>query len=229
MMRLTPLSTANFRLFLIMLGLLASLVSAPAFTQNFVEGKDYIRIVPPVPTDVETGKVEVREFFWYGCMHCYSIEPDIQKWAKPDSVQFVRTPALLGKNWVTHAYTYYTLEQLKRIDDLHAVLFEALHEKKLRLFNAEQLADFFAQYEIGKEKFLEVFHSMVVDAKIKRAEKIGTRYALRAVPTFTVNGKYLTSPSMMTGGAMDDFFQLIDHLVSLETRSSPTSDGIGKN
>lgn len=217
-----PAYNKNPLLALIGLGLATSLISASAAAQDFVEGRDYIRILPSVSTEVKANKVEVREFFWYACPRCYSMETLVEKWKKPDAVQFVLTPALLGKKWVTHAFIYYTLEQLQRLDDLHGTVFEAIHEHKLRLDSETKAASFFSGHGIKKERFLEVFDSMAVDAKIKRAEKLASQYGIDRVPTFTVNGKYLTSPSLMQHRPIGDFFRLLDYLVSLESRSIST-------
>lgn len=179
------------------------------------EGKDYVLVVPPVAVEVPEGKVEVREFFWYGCPHCYAIEPALNSWKKPPEVIFIRTPAVLGRQWVVHGYTYYTLKELKRLDELHPILFDALHNKNLNLSTPGRLAAFFEGHGISKDKFKEVFESMVVNAQIKKADRLVKKYRIDGVPTFAVNGKYLTSPSM--AGNMQHFMRVLKHLVSLET------------
>ncbi len=189
-------------------------IAASASAQSFTEGEQYLRVPAAASVQVPEGKVEVREFFWYGCPHCYTLEPYIRKWDKPAAVEFVTTPALLGKNWVAHAYAYYALKGLRRLEDLHSVLFEAIHEKKMRLATAGQIAKFLKSYEIDEDKFREAFESFAVDAQVKQAERLGKTYGISSVPAFVINGKYVTAPSMV--GSYETFFKVVDYLVAKE-------------
>lgn len=182
--------------------------------QQFEEGRHYKLLPRPAEVQVPEGKVEVREFFWYGCPHCYTLEPHIAKWKKPAAVEFVTTPALLGKNWVPHAYAYYALKALGRLEELHSALFDAVHARKRRVYSLKQIAAFLEEHGIEREKFEKTVKSFVVETQVKSAERLGRTYAISGVPTFVVNGKYVTSPSMT--GDYDTFFRVIDYLVAKE-------------
>ena len=113
--------------------LLYALLCAPLalYAANFQEGSHYQRLPTPVPTSVE-GKVEVVEIFWYGCPHCFRLEPVVDQWLehKPDNVEFVRIPAVLGPSWELGARAFYVAESLDILDKIHAPLFDAIHVQK---------------------------------------------------------------------------------------------------
>ena len=188
---------------------------AGASEQPFVEGKDYqiieSALLMPAPKE---GKVEVREFFWYGCPHCYALEPYVEKWERPDFVEFVMTPAILGKQWVDHAYAYYALKQLGKEEQLHKVLFDAIHEEKMRLFTISQIAGLLEGYGVKRETFEAAAKSFLVATEVKRADRLGKAYRISGVPAFVVNGKYITSPGM--AGGSRKLFEVIDYLARKE-------------
>lgn len=183
--------------------------------QTFSEGRHYTVVPNPVQVQVPKGKVEVREFFWYGCPHCYTLEPYINSWKKPAEVEFVKTPAMLGETWVDHAHAYYALKTLGRLEDLHSILFDALHVEKKRLHNLDQLAAFFSGNGVEPGKFKETAESFLVKTQVKRAERLGRTYGISGVPSFVINGKYVTSPSM--AASYEHFFQIVDYLVAKES------------
>ena len=193
---------------------LALATSAVVSEQPFVEGKDYRVIEATSLMPMPEGKVEVREFFWYGCPHCYALEPYVEKWEKPDVVEFIMTPAMLGEQWVDHAYAYYALKQLGKEKQLHKVLFDAIHEKEKRLFTISQIAGFMEGYGVKRETFEAAAKSFLVATEIKRADRLTKAYQISGVPAFVVNGKYVTSPSMT--GSYQKLFEVIDYLVHKE-------------
>ncbi len=183
--------------------------------QAFDEGIDYKTLAQPQPT--ETGeKIEVLEFFWYGCPHCYQIEPTVERWlaSKPDYVEFRRMPAILGGSWALHGRAYFAAELLGVLDQVHEPLFAALHKEKRRLGSEESLADWFAEQGVNRDEFLKAFRSFVVDMKVRRASKLGQDVNLDGVPAFVVNGKYLTSPSITASS--EKMVQVINYLTAKE-------------
>ncbi len=182
---------------------------------QFVEGVHYARLPLKAGAD-DSGKIEVREFFWYGCPHCYQLEPYLNSWKVADDVEFIRTPATLGRNWLTHAYVYYALEALGKADELHPLFFEALHAKKLKLQSITQIAQFFAAHGVDAAKFEKTANSFVVEAKVKQADKLARGYLLSSVPTVVVNGRYQLSPR--TAGGYKKFTDALDYLVALERK-----------
>jgi thiol:disulfide interchange protein DsbA len=161
----------------------------------------------PFPQTVETGgKIEVREFFWYGCPHCYTLEPHLKAWLKkrPAHVEFVRTPGA-APHWLVHAQAYYTLESLDLVGRLHEPLFTAIQEDRLRPPEAQKLGkeaglvEFAAGKGVDAKKFREAFRSFGVRTKVERAKQLNSEYMVSSVPTVVVDGRYLTSPSMAGG------------------------------
>ncbi len=176
-----------------------------------LEGVEY-QLVGPQP--VETGaKIEVREFFWYGCSHCYSLEPFLEKWLKtmPKNAKLVRTPGVFNEQWAIHARTYYAFEALGLTDRMHAPLFRAIHSEKRRLFDAESLAAFVAEKGGDRTAFLNAYNSFGMQANLNRAIQLGQAYRLESVPTLIVDGKYMTNANI--AGGYDKIPAVLDFLV----------------
>ncbi len=187
------------------------------------EGIDYRTLSQAVPT--ETGdKIEVLELFWYGCPHCYHLEPALKKWlaGKADYVEFRRGPAVLGQNWVSHARAYFAAELLGVLDDLHEPFFQALHDKKMRLFDEQSITNWFKEKGVDAEEFRKAYRSFIVDMKVRRASQLGNRLGLDGVPSFVVNGKYVTSPSQ--AGGSERMFEVLTHLAAMEAGALPKQE-----
>lgn len=196
-----------------LLTLFGALIAAQAWAID--EGIEYTKLAQAQPTD--TGeKVEVLEIFWYGCPHCYQLEPFLDKWVEtmPSSAQFRRMPAVLGPHWEPHARAFYAAELMGVLETLHKPLFEAIHGKKRKIMTREQLADFAAELGIDRGKFLEAYDSFFVNMKVRRSAEMGRRYGLDGVPSVVVNGKYRTSATQTGGSAK--LIEVIDHLVREE-------------
>ena len=195
-------------------GCLAMLMLFPVLTRaEFTEGRQYMQV--PFPTAVETGnKIEVREIFWYGCPHCYVLEPGLTHWLKklPANAQFVRTPATAAPNWQIHAQTYYTFEALGAMEKLHGAFFKAVQDQKSGLNEEKGIADFVASHGIDRKKFTEAFNSFGVRLKLEKAKQVNQDLNINSVPTLVVDGKYLTSAAM--AGGEEAMFKLLDQLIS---------------
>lgn len=183
--------------------------------EQIVEGKHYF-LIEPVQETADAEKIEVREYFWYGCPHCYQFEPLLEKWAenKPADVLFRREPAALGKHWVNHAKAYYAADQLGVLEQVHGALFEAMHMKKERLSSEKELAQFFAKFGVEKEAFEKAFSSFSVDQKLRksRAEMLAT--GATGVPVIIVNGKYRTDGP--AAGSHERLLEVVDFLIRQE-------------
>lgn len=189
-------------------------LAAPA---DPIEGIEYKRIAPNL---VETGaKVEVREFFWYGCSHCYGLEPYLDRWlAKlPKNAQFIRMPALFQEaspsyaSTLAHTRTYYTFEAMGIVTKMHLPFFSAIHLEKQPLHNAESIADFVKKKGVDRAAFLNTYNSFSVETKTGRAKFAMQTYGIESVPTIVVDGKYLTSPQM--AGGHDLVLNVVDYLI----------------
>lgn len=198
------------------LALMLSLsLPAAVAARDYMEGAEYLRLAKPQPTTV-ADKVEVVELFWYGCPHCYYLEPHIGKWLenKPEDVEFVRLPAVLGKSWELLGKAYFTAELLDVVDRIHEPLFEAIHDKKQKFRDVASVEDFFVSHGVAVKDFRDTFNSFAVAVKINNAKLMTRRYAISGVPTVIVNGKFSTGASI--AGSNEDVIKVIDYLVEQE-------------
>jgi len=195
---------------------LANATSTPA-TEHFKEGTNYRKVVPAQPTNVAPGKVEVVEFFWYGCGHCFKLDPTIEAWrakGKPQYVEFVRVPAMWNDQLRMHARLFYTAEVLGKLDALHSTIFREFHVNNVPLNTVEQMTAFFKKHGVSADEFQKAFASFGVESKLQRADFLNRRYAIDSVPQVAVNGKYLTDEGK--AGGEPELFQLIQELAAHE-------------
>jgi thiol:disulfide interchange protein DsbA len=186
-------------------------------TEHFKEGTNYRKVVPAQPTTVAPGKVEVVEFFWYGCGHCFKLDPAIEAWrgkGKPPYVEFVRVPAMWNDTLRMHARLFYTAEALGKLDELHSTIFREIHVNNDPLSTVEQMATFFKKHGVSAEEFQKTFASFAVESKLQRADFLNRRYLINSVPQVAVNGKYLTDEGM--AGGEPELFQIIQELAAHE-------------
>lgn len=186
-------------------------------SSKFKEGTNYQKIVPAQPTNVAPGKVEVVEVFWYGCGHCFSLDPAIESWrakGKPAYVEFVRVPAMWNEGTRMHARIFFTAEVLGKLDELHSLIFRELHVNGNQMNSVDKIAAFFQQHGVSKDDFTKTFSSFAVESKLQRADFLNKRYRIQSVPTVIVNGKYTTDIS--TAGGESQLFSLIDELAAHE-------------
>ena len=186
------------------------------YAADYKEGTHY-SVVPQQSTD-SGDKIEVLEFFWYGCPHCYSFEPFVQSWkkTKPANVEFTRVPVIFRPDWEIQARTYYALSSMGVIEDLHGKIFAAVHKDKKRLNSKEELTEFVVKNGVNKDAFLKEYDSFAVDGMVRKAKKKQTAYKIQGVPSVAVNGKYLTSGSM--SGSYDNLINIMNYLIDLETK-----------
>ena len=166
--------------------------SGTTMAADFVAGTDYKVLDNPGKVEVP-GKIEVREFFWYGCPHCFILEPHMQTWLKkmPKDVNFVRTPAAMNPVWEQNARGYYVSEALGVRKRSHLPLFHAIHEGNQQIFDQASQAKFFVKYGIPEAKFNSMYNSFAITSKVAQAKKLAQQYQLSGVPAVVVNGKYV--------------------------------------
>jgi thiol:disulfide interchange protein DsbA len=183
---------------------------------GFEEGKHYNAIEPQA---TDTGdKIEILEFFWYGCPHCYSFEPYINAWKKnkPANVEFVRVPAIFRPDWEIQARTYYALSDMGKIEDVHIKIFEEIHKNRKRLFTREQMVSFLVKQGIDKDEFQKHYDSFSVESMVRKAKKKQQAFRISGVPTVVINGKYTTSGSM--AGSYENLLKVMDQLIAEESK-----------
>ncbi len=176
----------------------------------------YEPLTPPQPTQ-SADKIEVIEFFWYGCPHCYAFEPLIDKWSKnlPKNVEFIRQPAVFSEVWGKHAKAYYIAESLGVVEKVHADLFDAIQNKKETLDTEAALAQFFAAHGVNETQFKEAYGSFGVDSKVRQAPIIASKYGITGVPTVIINGKYKTNGTL--AGTHEKMIEVINTLIKQES------------
>lgn len=181
------------------------------------ESKGYQEITPPQPTQ-NPDKVEVIEFFWYGCPHCYSFEPTLAKWLKnkPENVEFVRQPAAFSDLWGDHAKAYFTAEALGVLDKVHDDFFDAIQNKKQALRTEDQLAKFFVEHGVDENQFRNTYTSFLVDAKLRQAKAMAPRYGVTGVPAIIVNGKYKITGRL--AGSKENMINVMNQLIAQEAQ-----------
>jgi thiol:disulfide interchange protein DsbA len=188
-------------------------VTGGTFAAAPILNKDYRLVSPPQPT--ETGnKIEVIEFFYYGCSHCYDLEPYLKKWTSsaPKDVAFRRIPAVFRDDWVPLTKTFYTLEALGEINRLQNAVFEAIHVKQINLNNEQTLLDWMEQHGVDRKKFADAYNSFSVNNRAEFAKKLTRAYGVEGTPTLVVDGKYLTGPGMT--GSHESALQVLDELIN---------------
>jgi thiol:disulfide interchange protein DsbA len=187
----------------------AASAATPAGTP-WQEGVNYKRLVPAQPTNVAAGQVEVLEFFWYACPHCYALEPTVASWlkSKPAYVAFSRVPVLWNEGHRSLARLFYTLDGMGKLNDVHSEIFKEIQVNNDPLIGpdpnnaaaAERVQlSFIKRLGISDADFEREYHGFSVETAMQRADQLGLRYQVTAVPTFVVNGKYITDVSMAGG------------------------------
>lgn len=151
---------------------------------------------PPLHVESD-GKIEVLEFFWYGCIHCYNLEPKLDVWLKtlPRDVQFRRVPAVLSDRWGHDATIFYAFEAMGLLEKLHRPFFEAIHVNRLRTDNAAALNAWLEKQGLDPKKVNEVARSFGVQSKVKRAIRLTSDYRIEGTPAMAVHGRYTVPAS----------------------------------
>jgi thiol:disulfide interchange protein DsbA len=168
------------------------------------------------------GKIEVIEFFWYGCPHCLAVEPQVNTWLKtiPADVVFKRIPAFPSDAWGATVPLYYTLEAMGLLDKYHQKVFDAMQKDNVNLGNKRLREEWLAKNGIDVTKYNEMEKSFTVATKVARARTMTGSYRVDSVPRFFVNGKYYTSADQ--AGGHDRLFPVIDQLIARARRENST-------
>jgi thiol:disulfide interchange protein DsbA len=189
------------------------LFSAGVGAQSYQEGEQYRRLEPPRPV-AHGDKVEVIEFFYYGCAVCYEAEPQVVRWLAQAGgrVQFVRVPAVPRERWAGFARTYYALETIGELARLNWPLYDNHHFDGRRLDEEPNLLKWLSANGVDAQRFREIRNSAAVTAKVDAAKKMLKDYDIKRVPTFVVGGRYVTS--VRAAGGVDEVMQVVDFLVA---------------
>ncbi|HEU4780519.1 MAG TPA: thiol:disulfide interchange protein DsbA/DsbL [Steroidobacteraceae bacterium] len=199
----------------------ASANTAASTLAKWKAGTNYKLVGNPQPTSVASGKVEVSEVFWYGCGHCYALDPELETWkkSKPEYVEFVRVPVIWGPQHRQHAKLYYTLQVLRR-PELHSKVFEAIHQQGAPLTGRSDMEArvihfaFLNREGVSAKDFDAAYDSMTVASNMLRAEQLSQNLAVSSVPMMFVNNKFSTSVTEAGGTA--EMLALVNDLAASE-------------
>jgi len=192
---------------------------------KWVPGTNYKVIAPAQPTDASPGKVEVIEMFWYGCPHCFALDPIIESWRKNKApyIEFVRVPVMWGEAHRAHARLFYTLQALGKLEELHAAVFNEIQSTGDSLYvqgdeqGTQRVQVQFARtHGVDPTEFLKAYSSFAVQTNLEKADELERRYKIDAVPTFVIDGKYETDVAQ--AGGQENLVQLINDLSASEKR-----------
>lgn len=203
--------------FLVLIGLMSN---APVFAQEYVEGEHYRLVETPGIPELP-GKIEVREFFWYGCPHCYTLEGKLSSWKKnlPDDVNFIATPALAAPHWKILGEAFLAAQNLGIAEESHSAVFNALHRDRKTLSTPEQVASFYSQFGVSEKDFLAQMNSFTVKTAARKAEGLFRQYQLTGTPAIIVNGKY-----QPVSKSYDELLRIIDFLIEKERQEVLSQD-----
>ena len=180
-------------------------------THEPVEGTDYVKLNQPLA--VAPGKIEVIEFFWYGCPHCYAFEPALDAWQKklPGDVAFRRVPVAFRPQYEAHQRIYYALDALGLVPTMHRKVFYAIHGERQHLDKAPDIVAWMQKNGVDADKFTQEFNSFSVQSKTRAATKLAEDYKIDGVPAIGVHGRYYTSGSL--AGSNEGALTVADSLI----------------
>ncbi|EXJ15058.1 thiol:disulfide interchange protein DsbA/DsbL [Imhoffiella purpurea] len=204
--------------------LIASLgyCALPAAAAELVEGEDWRAINPPYPSDIP-GKIEVLEFFSYGCPHCSHLNPLLTPWAEelPEDVAFRQVPVSFGRAaWKNLSQLFFALKDLGRLDDLHQAVFDAMQKQRIKLYREDTMIAWLKEQDVDTDEFMDVFNSFDVQTQVGRSDYLVDRFKIDAVPTLTVGGKYAVLGR--NAKSLKELLTIADGLIA-KTRANNTS------
>lgn len=199
---------------LLVTALALSPVAALAQPRRPAAGVDFTELAVRQPVEVQ-GKIEVLEFFWYGCPHCYSLQPMMEKWVPrlPDDVNFRRVPAVLNQGWAREAAVFYTFEALGVLERLHRPFFDAIHLDRVDTRDTKARAGWLRKHDVDPQRFEDAYKSFGVQSKVRRAQQMSAAYRIDGTPALAVNGRYTIGAQQ--GRTQAGMLQIADYLIGV--------------
>lgn len=199
------------------------LISGTAFSAVEL-GKDYKLLNPPQL--VSSKKIEVMEFFFYECSHCFDLHPLLAKWEKdmPKDVELTFVPTMFRDSTEPLARTFYALESMGQIKQLDDAIYQAIHINRVKLYDLNTIADFVAKNGVDRAKFSAAYNSFSVGSKITRAKQMIRSYRIEGTPTLVVNGKYV-----ITGLHPADAMRVLDEVIAMARKEISNKSAKAKN
>jgi protein dithiol oxidoreductase (disulfide-forming) len=198
-----------------------------------VKDKEYTLVEPALPPlDANSGKkVEVIEFFYYGCPHCYNLQPALKAWLKnaPKDIEFRRMPTVFRESWVPLTRTYYALEAIGVLEKMHDDVFKAVQDNSVNLGDKRLLLEWAAKRGLDAKKLGEAYDSFAVQTKTQRSLQMTRAYGITGTPSIVVGGRYLTGPSMTLNADntinFQRFGQVLNELVEMARKQPAVKKG----
>lgn len=191
-------------------------LTAAASPAEPVEGVEYLKLKQAQPTD-SGKKIEVLEFFWYNCPHCFAFEPQLAEWVKKrgDTIVFKRVPVGFRESFVPQQKMVYALEAMGKLDTVHRAIFDAVHVAHIPLDKEDKIIDFLEKQGVDRKKFVDTFNSFSVQSKVSRVRQLQETYQIDSVPTIVIDGRFVTAPSMAGAGMRGQHEQAL-HAATLQ-------------
>lgn len=188
-----------------------ALLGAVCAHADVQEGKDYKLLNPPQSTN-SGKKVEVLEFFYYECPHCYHLLGPLNAWEKtmPKDVELQFVPVIFRDSLEPMARAFYALEAMGQRKQLHDALFEALNVMNIDLSDEAKIAEFVAKHGVDRAKFVAIYNSFSLQTRIAHSKQMVKSYGVRGTPTIVVDGKYL-----ITGLRPEETIRVLDQVVAM--------------
>jgi thiol:disulfide interchange protein DsbA len=187
--------------------------------RKFDEGKDFKALDKRVPVDTTGDKIELIEFFWYSCPHCYAFEPRLVSWIKnaPPYVSVRRVPVAFRDDFVPQQRLFYTVEAMGKLDELHQKVFDTIHKQKQTTDREELILKFAETNGLDRAKFQELYNSFSVSAKARRATQLQNAYQVEGVPALGIAGRFYTDGSL--AGGMERALQVTEYLIGVARKA----------
>jgi thiol:disulfide interchange protein DsbA len=194
-------------------------IALPASAQDAKRDADYREIAQQ---PVETGdRIEVIDFFFYGCQYCNELLPRLERWrkSKPADVVYRHMPVVRHDSWVPLAKTYFTLEAMGEVERLHAAVFHAYHVEDLYMSQEKVISEWAAKHGLDRDKFMAIYRSDETRQKVERARKLTGDYDIQGTPSLVVDGKYLTD------GSSAKTIDILDRMIRLARQQREKNNG----
>lgn len=186
-----------------------------ASDETYKEGTHY-KLVREITAPLDPKRIEVNEFFWYGCPHCFHLEPELEKWLKlkPADVDFSRVPNSLGRPiGLLHSKSFYTADTLNVLDKIHLPLFSAIHNERQQMASDAEVAAFFnAKTGILPDVVIGTLNGFAVDSRVRRAEALAKQFGIASTPTIVVDGRWQTD--VTKAGGNTQVLKVVDFLIA---------------
>lgn len=177
-------------------------------------GAEGYRSVGASTAAAESDAIEVTEFFWYGCPHCYRFAPYIARWSKdlPEDVEFRHVPTVFAPSWEIHGRAFYAAKAMGVLEQFHPAMFKAMHEQGRKLDSEQAIGEFVSSLGIDGDQFVETMQSFGVDSRMRQARELQKTYGIQGTPSVVIDGRFVTSGS--EAGSFERMIQIIDERVA---------------